>query len=237
MMNARAFELGMRDTRFTNCDGFYEEGQYSTAADMAALCRELLKHEFLYEYMNTWMDSVRDGQTEIVNENRLVRSYNGLLGLKASHSEKSGYCAALAASRDGKAYIAVVIGCGDEDERFNIGKELLSKGFSSYKVTTPSFSGEFLKPVPVKGGTESAVETEAENLEGLVVPRSSGEPETVAVIPVYISAPVKKGQRIGTLGFYDGDTLIYETGLVACQSVEKMTFSFAVKKFLYIMFK
>ncbi len=237
MMNARAFELGMRDTVFTNCDGFDENGQYSTAYDIALLCRELLKHEFLYGYMSTWMDKIREGQTEIVNENRLVRSYKGLIGIKASHSDLSGYSAALAASRDGITYISVVLGCTDKDERFSLGRELLSAGFASYRVTTPSFAGEFLKPLSVKGGTGTAVEVEAETLEGLVVPKNSKEPETVVVLPAYITAPVKKGQIVGKAGFYNGDTLIYETNLVATESIDAMSFGYAAKKFLYIMLK
>ncbi|MGN0620953.1 MAG: D-alanyl-D-alanine carboxypeptidase family protein [Porcipelethomonas sp.] len=237
MMNARAFELGMRDTVFRNCDGFDETGQYSTAYDIALLCRELLKHDFLYKYFNTWMDTVRNGQTEIVNENRLVRSYKGLIGMKASHSEQSGYSLAAAASSDGKTYISVVLGCSDKDERFSLGKELLGIGFSSYRVTTPSFSDEFLRPVEVKGGTDRAVEIEAETLEGLVVPKSSKEPDTVIVIPLYLNAPVKKGQTIGKLGFYNGDSLIYETNLVAASSVDSMSMKIAVKRFLSILFK
>lgn len=237
MMNARAFELGMRDTVYTNCTGFDENRQYSTAYDTALLCRELLKHKFLTRYFTTWMDRVRNDQTELVNENKLVRTYDGILGFKAGHSKKSGYTLALAAERNEQRYISVILGCDDENERFTAGKSLLADGFSMYKVTTPAFSNEFLKPVAVHGGVDSAVEIEAGTLKGLVVPKGHDELCSVVFIPEFVYAPVQKGQYIGKVGFYNGDTLLYETDLIASESVESMTFSKAVKKCLYILYK
>ncbi|MCM1227951.1 MAG: D-alanyl-D-alanine carboxypeptidase [Clostridium sp.] len=237
MMNARAFELGMRNTVYKNVCGYDCDGQYSTAHDTALLCCELLRHEFLYDIMNIWMDSVRGGQTEIVNENKLVRNYNGIIGLKASHSEDSGYCLAMAAERDNKRYISVVMGCDDEDERFRLGKSLMSDGFSYYKVTTPSFSGEFIKPLRVRHGVERAVGITVEKLEGIVIPESSSEISTVVFLPEYLDAPVKKGQRIGSVGFYNGDTLLYETYLSAEESVREITFASSLKQFLHNIYK
>ncbi len=237
MMNARAFELGMRDTVFKNAAGYDCEGQYSTAHDIALLCRELLKHDFLQKYMTTWIDNVRDGQTEVVNENKLVRTYDGITGLKASHSEQSGWCLALSAKRDDKSYIAVVMGCDDENERFSTAKSLMAQGFSYYKITTPEFSGEFIKPVTVRGGLDSAVCITAESLEGLVVPESDGEISTVIFMPQYLEAPVKKGQRVGTVGFYNGDTLLYETSLVTQQAVKKIEYKDALNIVLCNLYK
>lgn len=237
MMNARAFELCMRNTVFKNPVGYDCAGQYSTPYDMALLCRELLKHEFLYKIMNTWIDRVRGGQTEIVNENRLVRTYEGVIGLKASHTEASGYCLALAAERNGKLYIAIVMGGSDEDGRFAVGKELLSNGFSMYKVTIPSFSGEFIKPISVRGGLDRAVGITAERLEGIVVPENGGEISSVVFMPEYLEAPVKKGQKIGIVGFYNGDTLLYETALIAESDVKKITFVSAIDIFLHNLYK
>lgn len=237
MMNARAFELGMRNTVFKNSAGYDCEGQYSTAYDVALLCRELLNHEFLYEILNTWTDVIRDGQTEVVNENRLVRTYDGIIGLKAAHSDMSGYCLAMAAERDGKRYIAVVLGENDKDERFSTAKALLSDGFSYFKLTTPSFSGEFIKPVSVKGGLDKAVCITAGSLEGLVVPENNGEISTVVMIPDYIEAPVKKGQKVGSVGFYNGDTLIYETDLITETGVKRMSFSDSISIFLHNLYK
>ena len=94
-----------------------------------------------------------------------------------------------------------------------------------------------LQPLSVHHGVDDAVEIEAEDLTGLVVPKSGDELSSVIFIPEYVEAPVKKGQKIGTVGFYNGDALLYETNLIASESVECMTFSIALKKYLYIMYK
>ncbi len=237
MMNARAFELGMRNTSYKSCGGIDGAGEYSTAADTAILARELLKYDFLKGYFTTWSDRVRGGQTEVVNENRLVRTYDGITGMKAGHSEQSGFSLVLTAERDEAAFISVVLGCGDKDERFSMGKTLLSNGFSSYKVTTPAFSDEFLRPITVRGGVEKSVSIQAGTLRELVIPKSSGELSTVVLIPEYVEAPVKKGQTIGRVGFYNDETLLYETDIIASQAVEKISFHKALKKYLHIMYK
>jgi len=238
MMNARAFELGMRDTVYKSCTGNCDiDGQYSTAGDTVRLACEILKHDFLKGYFVTWMDSVRSGQTELVNENRLVRTYEGITGMKAGRTEKEGFSLVLSAEKNGKSFVSVVLGCSDKDERFTIAKELLKTGFSSYKLTIPSFSDEFIKPLSVHNGKQSAVAINAERLEELVVPQGCSELSTVVLIPDYVDAPVKKGQSVGRIGFYNGDSLLYETNLVACEAVDKADFAGSIKKLLSIMYK
>ena len=144
---------------------------------------------------------------------------------------------ALAAEKEGQTYISVVLGCEDKDERFSVGKSLLSSGFSMYKVTTPAFSNEFLKPLAVHGGVDIAVEIEARSLTGLVVPKNRDELSSVIFLPEYVEAPIKKGQTVGRVGFYNGDTLLYETDLITANKVDNMTFSKALKKYLCIMYK
>ena len=236
-MNARAFELGMRDTVYRCCGGKDDPGEYTTASDMGKLASELLKHRQLRKYFTTWIDRVRDGQTEIVNENRLVRDYEGVTGLKACHSELSGCSLILSAERDGNSFTAVVIGCKDEDERFKTAKQMMSAAFSAYKVTTPDFSNEFIRPVTVHGGVEKAVMVGAGNISELVVPKSGGELSAAVMIPEYVDAPVKKGQKVGCIGFYNGKTLLYETDLIALSEVEKRGFWSSIVKCLIVLYK
>ncbi len=238
MMNARAFELGMRNTVYKSCTGNSDiDGQYSTASDTAKLACELLKHDFLKKYFTSWIDNVRDGQTELVNENRLVRTYEGIIGMKAGRSELAGYALVMTAEKNESSFISVVMGCQDKDERFDIGKSLINAGFSSYKVTTPSFSDEFIKPISVRKGKQSAVMITAENLDELVIPKNSGEMSTVVLLPDYIEAPVSKGQIVGRIGFYNGDSLLFETNLIATKKIEKLDFASSLKKVLSIMYK
>lgn len=237
MMNARAFELGMRNTVYKSCTGHEDNGQYSTAEDTVRLATELLKHDFLRKYFTTWIDNVRNEQTELVNENKLVRTYEGITGMKAGRSAQSGFSLVLTAERDGNGFISVVMGCEDKDGRFNIAKSLMATGFSTYKVTTPSFEDEFLRPIDVHGGKQKSVMLKAEALTELVVRKSGGELSTAVLIPDYIEAPVKKGQVVGRVGFYSGDTLLYETNLVACEKIEKNDFSNSMRKIMDILYK
>jgi D-alanyl-D-alanine carboxypeptidase (penicillin-binding protein 5/6) len=231
MMNTRAFELGMRNTGFYNSSGYGTEEQYSTAYDMALLCRELAKHGFLYEYMTCWRDFVRGEETELVNENKLVKNYDGIIGFKAGHSTKAGNCIAIGAERNNTTYIVVALGYSDKDERFDVAKSLLATGFSNYQVTNPSFSNEHLMPIKVVRGIDSAVMIEAKELNSLVVSKGKTEDITsVIFVPEYITAPVKKGQAIGVIGFYIDDVLLYETDLITTNAVDEMTLFKAFKK-------
>ena len=237
MMNACAFELGMRNTVYRSCGGKDDPSEYTTASDMCRLASELLKHTELRGYFTTWIDRVRDGLTEVVNENKLVRDYEGVTGLKACHSELSGCALILSAERNGSSFTAVVLGCDDEDERFKEAKQMMSTAFSSYKVTTPDFSNEFIRPVPVHGGVEKAVMVGAGDISELIVPKSGGELSAAVMIPEYVDAPVKKGQKVGAIGFYNGKTLLYETNLVALDEVEKRGFWSSIAKCLIVLYK
>lgn len=229
-MNTRAFELGMKNTGFYNSTGYGVEEQYSTAYDMALLCRELTKFKFLYEYMTCWRDFVRGEDTELVNENKLVKGYNGIIGFKAGHSKEAGNCIAIGAERNNNTYIVVALGYQDKDERFSEAKSLMSIGFSNYQVTNPSFSNEHLMPIKVVRGVDNAVMIEAKELSSLVVSKGNAEDITsVIFVPNYITAPVKKGQAIGVVGFYIDDVLLYETELITSNDIEKMTMHRAFK--------
>ena len=217
-MNARAFDLGMRDTWFTSPQG-NTDTSYTTAADLGRLCCALAKKTALQPYFRTWRDFLRGEATELVNENTFSRTDETSIGFKACHSEAEGWSIAAGARRNGMQCVAVVLGCGDTDSRFTLAKQLLRKGFAGWKVVQPQLSGEFLYPVQVRGGVERAVLAESGPLKGLVVPRSCTELETVMVLPRFVQAPVRKGQKLGHAAFYQGDTLLYETDVAAADAV------------------
>lgn len=217
-MNARAFDLGMRDTWFTSPQG-NTDTSYTTAADLGRLCCALAKKTALQPYFRTWRDFLRGEATELVNENTFSRTDETSIGFKACHSEAEGWSIAAGARRNGMQCVAVVLGCGDTDSRFTLAKQLLRKGFAGWKVVQPQLSGEFLYPVQVRGGVERAVLAESGPLKGLVVPRSCTELETVMVLPRFVQAPVRKGQKLGHAAFYQGNTLLYETDVAAADAV------------------
>jgi len=232
-MNTRAYDLGLRDTAFYSPYGFYDEREYTTAYDMAVICRELWKYDFLYPYFKIWRDFVDNEQVELVNENTLSRTYQRHCGFKASHSEQSGYCIAeCGSSEDGTAYIAIVLGAENEEISFGNAKQLINSGFSDYKVTDSYFPDEMIKPVKVKNGSESAVELELINQGNIVVPRGTSKLSMVSVIPDYLEAPLSKGDKVGCAAVYNGKKLIFETDIIVKNDVEKLNFPFLLRKVL-----
>lgn len=218
-MNAAAFSLGMRSTCFADATGLSPDNR-STAQDMALLCRALLQYDYLMPIFTTWRDFLRGEQTELVNENTLTRTYDGILGLKAGHGEPSGYTLCAAAEQGEMRCIAVVLGCDDESERFTYAKNLLRAGFSEYHVVTPDFDTEFLRPVTVRGGVTGAVSLSAEGLLCTAVPNGKSL-SCVIVLPQYVKAPVEQGKILGEAAFYCGDALVYEVPLRAAETVAK----------------
>ncbi len=234
-MNSAAFTLGLRNTRFADATGLSAENT-STARDIAQLCRALLDAPELTPMFTTWRDFVRSGATELVSENILTKSYEGLLGFKAGHGDASGYTLAVAAERDGFCCIAVVMGSDDENQRFAMGKSLLARGFSGYTVTTPDFSTEFIKPVSVHHGMDAAVLTEPQALFSAAIPKGKSI-SCVVILPNYIEAPVRQGDAIGRVAFYCENTLLYDTALCAAADIERRTFWDSFALLLGNMFK
>lgn len=234
-MNSAAFTLGMHNTCFVDATGLSKKN-FGTAKDVALLCRALLAYDWLTPIFTTWRDFLRDGATELVSENTLTKHYDGLCGFKAGHGEDCGYTLAVAAERDGLCCIAVVLGCGDEDARFSKGKSLLSKGFTGFTVTTPDFSTEFMKPVTVRRGMDSAVLTEPLQLVSAAIPKGASV-SCVVVLPNYAEAPIRTGDVLGCVAFYCEDTMLYETALCAAASVERRGFWDSFTLLLENMFK
>ena len=234
-MNQTAAEIGMNRTHFADCTGLSPDN-ISSAHDLAILCRALLQYDFLIPLFQIWRDYLRGGKTELVSENTLTRTYDGILGMKAGHGEPCGYTLAAAAERGGIRMIAVVLGCDDKEERFSYAKRLLAGGFSDYIVSLPAFSGEFLRPVPVKLGLTGAVTAEPGALRAVAAPKGR-EISCVVVLPEYLTAPVEQGETVGTAAFYCGDTYLYEIQLTAAESVGKRSFADAAAMLLANMFK
>lgn len=237
-MNTEAFDMGLRNTAFYSPYGYYDEREYSTAADIAAICAKLSKFEFLRPYFKTWRDFVKSGKTELVSENRLAINYERHIGFKACHSDEAGFCIAEGAVNEGgTCYISVILGAPDEDSVLKGAKALINKGFSDYKVTATMFPDEMLMPIKVRNGEDSAVEVHLRRQSSLVIPRGVNELSTVVVIPEYLTAPLEKGQRIGTAAFYSDKNLVCEIEIVTSEKVEKLTPQFVLKKVLLNLLK
>ena len=131
-MNARAEELGMQDTHFVNCTGLDAEGHVTSAYDVAVMSRALIQHSLIKNYSTIWMDTLRGGQSSLVNTNKLVRFYPGATGLKTGTTSQAGSCLAATAEKDGMELVAVVLGCPSSNDRFNSARKLLDHGYANW---------------------------------------------------------------------------------------------------------
>lgn len=223
-MNERAKTLQMKDTTFKNCNGLDEEGHLTSAYDVALMSRELIKHTDIYKYSGIWMDYLRDGATQLVNTNKLLKTYNGITGLKTGTTSQAGSCISATAKRDNLSLIAVVLGSKTGKERFSDASALLDYGFANYTTVTPKLQ-ENPKAVEVKEGMQKQVAT-AVVLSGKFLIKK-GEEESVESKITYkeeITAPVEKGQKVGTVEFYSNKEKLAEYDIKTQNAVEKITF-------------
>ncbi len=226
MMNARAAELGMANSHFVNCTGLDDEPNaaehLTTAYDIALMSRELLKHEKIKEYTTIWMDTVRGGQFGLSNTNKLVRFYEGTTGLKTGYTSSAGHCLSATAQRDGIELIAVVMHCESSTDRFESAKALLNYGFANYALVQPQLQEE--NSVPVKLGTNDCVNAvPAEETQLLIDKQQRDSVTTQVQLEEQVSAPVSKGQRLGTLTVKAGDQVLAQVSMVAETAVPKLT--------------
>ena len=225
-MNARAKELGMNDTHFVNCTGLDDDPSASehrtSAHDIALMSRELLKnHEGIKKYTTIWTDTVRGGAFGLANTNKLVRFYSGCTGLKTGFTTGAGYCLSASAQREGLELIAVVMGSETSQDRFGACRSLLDYGFANYALYMPELADE---AVPVKlGQADSVAAVPAEDTTLLVDKGQRNSIESEVALEEAVTAPVSKGQRLGTLTVKAGEQILAQVPLVAAEPVTRLT--------------
>lgn len=221
-MNARAAELGMEDTVFCNCTGLPAEGHHSSAYDIALMSRELiLRHPDIRTYTTIWMDTLRDGDFQLANTNKLVRYYEGATGLKTGSTDAALYCLSATAEKEGMELIAVILGAPTSNDRFEGAKALLNYGFATYALV-PVAPSEPLTPVPVTLGTAASVLPGLAQERQLLLPKGeAGKVTTTVDLPSALSAPVEAGQELGHLTVLVDGQAVEEIPLVAQEAVGK----------------
>ncbi len=232
MMNDRATELGMENSCFVNTNGLPAEGHYSSARDIAIMTRELLKHDLVFEYTTVWMDTLRGGETQLVNTNKLIRHYEGATGLKTGYTVEAGYCISATASRNDLELIAVTLGAPSKSERFDDAKQLLDFGFINYTCVTPEMPKEYL-PYDVEGGECENVNITAAEPEKLLILKGTEDKISVEMPePKSLQAPVCKGDTVGEITVkYNGETAL-TVPIYATEDVAKLTFGICFKRML-----
>lgn len=227
MMNDRAHELGMKDTHFDNCTGLDDTSttHLTTAYDIALMSRELMKHRFIQQYTKIWMDSLRDGKTELVNTNKLIRFYEGATGLKTGTTSKAGCCISATATRNGTSLIAVVMGADNSKDRFEGAKAMLNWGFANYETVTPEIDKSLITNVNIIKGEEKTLTPQISGGSQFLIPKGKQKNITQEIdLAAAVEAPVESNQTLGTVTVKLDGKRLGEYKLTAPHYVEKLSF-------------
>ena len=177
------------------------------------------------------MDSLRNGQSQLVNTNKLVRFYEGTTGLKTGTTSTAGFCVSATAEKNGMELCAVILGAQNNDGRFSGAKKLLNYGFANWTLKTVTVPKKDLVPVKVQKGCSTTLTVTAAGSGKYLLGSGSEESPTVKVsLPDTVVAPIVKGQKIGTAAVYIGKKQIGSIDLLAAQSVERLDFRHALHR-------
>lgn len=210
-MNVRAKELGMKNTKFINTNGLDAEGHVTTAHDVALMSRELLKHKEVQKWLTTWMDTVVVGKKQsvqsLVNTNRLLKTYQGINGIKTGYTSQSLHCISASANRGSSTFIAVIMAAPSSSVRFNEAAKLLDYGFANYNTVGIAKKGEVIGNIKLNKGKEVQLEAIAkEDFNVLVEKGKEGDVKKEVVLPPSVNAPILKDKKIGEIiATLDGD--------------------------------
>ena len=223
-MNRRAEELGLENTQFTNCTGLFDDtAHYTCALDIAVMSRELLGHEWIKDYTTIWIDSVRDGASELTNTNKLVRYYEGCTGLKTGYTSTAMYCLSASAERDGTEYIAVIMHAESIESRNKDASALLDYGFANFRLC-PLTSGEELPDVAVELGTEASVTPVYDGGGAVLLRTRDAQGLSWSLdLPESVAAPVRAGERLGTLTLSNSSGPVAEVPILAGGTSERLS--------------
>ena len=224
-MNTKAQELGMKDTSFKNCHGLDEDGHLTSAYDIALMSRELLnKHPSITKYTTIWMDTLRDGKSQLVNTNKLIRNYKGMTGLKTGSTSLALYNLSASATRDGLSLIAVIMKGPTGAIRFSEAQKLLDYGFSNYQYKELAGKYECLKNVTVQKGTEDNLNILFDEDAGVIIKKGENKNiEQIISVPDTLIAPITKGQKVGEVSYCLDGERITTINIIAEKEIKKIS--------------
>jgi D-alanyl-D-alanine carboxypeptidase (penicillin-binding protein 5/6) len=224
LMNKRAKELGMNNTHFVNCTGLDADDHYTTAHDIAIMSAELIKHPLIKNYSTVWMDSLRNGESELVNTNKLVRFYKGTTGLKTGTTSKAKYCLSATAERDGMELVAVVLAGESSDMRFTGAKKLLDYGFANYSFNEIGADLQEDLTVKIEKGVKKELAVGCGETVSVLLPKTEKQEVTREIKwKKNLTAPIKKGDLVGDVDIYVGENQVGSLPIVANEDIERLT--------------
>lgn len=240
-MNERAAGLGMENTHFVDCCGLTDStDHYTTARDIALMSRELItKYPKILKYSSIWMENIthvtRQGSKEfgLTNTNKLLRSYEGCVGLKTGSTSLAKYCVSAVAARNGITLISVVVAAPDYKVRFKDAAAMLNYGFSKCSLYTDE-NPRKLSSIEVQKGTKSKTEVKYEktfqylSCDG----KALGDVQTKLNLNSQAQAPIKAGDIAGTLEYYENGRKLGEINILFTETIEKATYKNCLEKII-----
>lgn len=221
-MNEKAGELGLENTHFSNTNGLPAEDHYSSARDIASMSKELLSHEGILSYLANEGGTIevgKEGHTstiEMINTNKLLKTYNGAKGIKTGFTQDAGYCLSACAERDDLTLIAVILGAETSQLRFEESARLLDYGFAGYECVKIADKNEIVGTASVEKGVINAVDMKTEERISLLVKKGDAASVSCRVVPSgSLKAPVKENDEVGTLEVSKDGEVIAEYPLTA----------------------
>jgi len=235
MMNDKAIELGMNDTTFKNCHGLDEDGHVTSAYDISLMSRELLKnHPDVTKYTTIWMDTLRDGKSQLSNTNKLIKNYKGATGLKTGSTSLALYNLSASATRDDLSLIAIIMKAPSSKIRFENATKLLDYGFNTFSYKEFGKKDDVVRTVTVNKGTKNEAEAVLNENAGTLLEKGSDKNvEQTLTLDDTISAPVQKGQKLGEISFTLDGEILSTVDIIAKDDVEKIGLFSTIKKVYY----
>lgn len=225
LMNSRAADMGLTDTHFDNPHGLDSESHYTTAHDLAIIAAEALKNPTFRSITSTYKHSftISDNQRTVVNHNKLLKSYDGAIGVKTGFTRTSGRCLVSAAERDGLSLIAVTL---DAPNDWSDHTKMLNLGFSAYTADNPDDLTDTTFTIPVIGSDAGKITAVIKNIDEIHLIRPKDEPLHKAYVDIkqYVIAPIKPGDKVGEVVFKLDDTVVARADIIATSRASKKNY-------------
>ena len=236
LMNAKAKELGMENTNYTNACGLDDDNLYTTAKDVALMSKALISHEIIKQYTTIWMDTIRNESVQLVNTNKLVRFYRGATGLKTGTTSKAGCCLSGTAKRNGMELIAVIMGAKSSNDRFAFAKKLLDFGFANLTIFKPGDKIKFKKHLKLNDGQKEKIKIVYDEIKNeLIKTEDKGKIKVEIKLNNSLKAPVYKNDIVGEIIVFNNKKVLKKYNVRSGETVEKVNFKFSFSKLFHKM--
>ena len=221
MMNAKAAQLDLVNTHYVNPHGLDAKGHYTSAEDLTALARYAMRNPVFRQIVGTYTVKVRsDRYTHVLtNHNSLLKSYKGTEGVKTGWTDNAGYCVVFAVKRGNIEFVGTIMGAANEAGRAQQATKLMDWGFAHYKTTTIVQGGVALGRIPVSDYLDRTVGAQTAETTSMPVFDLAGPVQRRIELKADVPAPISKGDVIGTMTLYQGDSVLTQVPVVASSDV------------------